>query len=201
MLFLFIYTYLKALRRYPSCYIFSWRPCNHRWFNFSPESGEIFNDCRAVIKTKWLRWVILPLKCFKAGLKNRAAIKSKQRHECVFVCCSGRYFICYNFLKFQIQAKILVVLSAITEHCEEWVRALLWCHRRRLRSEDSDGSENVAEKVNSRSFNLQRDYSKSLTFPNVGDPSYSWIPKNHVQNQPSEEISSSLVYLLCETWN
>ena len=32
-----------------------------------------------------------------------------------------------------------------------------------LRSEDGDGSENVAEKVNSRSLNLHRDYSKSLT--------------------------------------
>ena len=40
-----------------------------------------------------------------------------------------------------------------------------------LRSEDSDGSENVAEKVNSRSFNLYRDYSKSLTLSNVGEPS------------------------------
>ena len=40
-----------------------------------------------------------------------------------------------------------------------------------LRSEDSDGSENVAGKVNSRSFNLYRDYSKSLTLSNVGEPS------------------------------
>ena len=40
-----------------------------------------------------------------------------------------------------------------------------------LRSEDGDGSENVAEKVNSRSFNLYRDYSKSLTLSNVGEPS------------------------------
>ena len=31
--------------------------------------------------------------------------------------------------------------------------------------------ENVAEKVNSRSFNLHRDYSKSLTLSNVGEPS------------------------------
>ena len=31
-----------------------------------------------------------------------------------------------------------------------------------LRSKDGDGRENV-EKVNSRSFNLYRDYSKSLT--------------------------------------
>ena len=42
-----------------------------------------------------------------------------------------------------------------------------------LRSEDGDGSENVAEKVNSRFFNLDRDYSKSLTLSNVGEP-----PKN-----------------------
>ena len=34
-----------------------------------------------------------------------------------------------------------------------------------LRSEDGDGSENVTEKVNSRSFNLYRDYSKSLGEP------------------------------------
>ena len=37
-----------------------------------------------------------------------------------------------------------------------------------LRSEDGDDSENVAEKVNSRSFNLHCDYSKSLTLSNVG---------------------------------
>ena len=40
-----------------------------------------------------------------------------------------------------------------------------------LRSEDDDGRENVAEKVNSRSFNLHRDYSKSLTLSTVGKPS------------------------------
>ena len=39
-----------------------------------------------------------------------------------------------------------------------------------LRSEDSDGRENDAEKVNSRFFNLHRDYSKSLTLSNVGKP-------------------------------
>ena len=42
-----------------------------------------------------------------------------------------------------------------------------------LRSEDGDGRENVVEKVNSRSFNLHRDYSKSLTLSNVGEPSLS----------------------------
>ena len=40
-----------------------------------------------------------------------------------------------------------------------------------LRTEDGDGRENVAEKVNSRSFNLHLDYSKSLTLSNVGKPS------------------------------
>ena len=40
-----------------------------------------------------------------------------------------------------------------------------------LRSEDGDGRENVPEKVNSCSFNLHRDYSKSLTFSNVGEAS------------------------------
>ena len=40
-----------------------------------------------------------------------------------------------------------------------------------LRSEDGDGRENVAEKVDSFSFNLYRDYSKSLASSNVGEPS------------------------------
>ena len=52
-----------------------------------------------------------------------------------------------------------------------------------LRSEDGGGRENVAEKANSRSFNLHRSYSKSLTLSNVGEPSKSWIPKNHIQVQ------------------
>ena len=39
-----------------------------------------------------------------------------------------------------------------------------------LSSEDGDGRKNVAKKVNSRSFNLYRDYSKSLTLSNVGKP-------------------------------
>ena len=42
-----------------------------------------------------------------------------------------------------------------------------------LRSEDGDGRQNVAEKVNSRSFNLHRNYPKSLTLSNVGEPSKS----------------------------
>ena len=42
-----------------------------------------------------------------------------------------------------------------------------------LRSDDGDGRENVAEKVNSCSFNLHPNYSKSLTLSNVGEPSKS----------------------------
>ena len=43
---------------------------------------------------------------------------------------------------------------------------------RTLRSEDCDGSENVAEKVNSRSFNLHRDLILHVTdLSNVGEPS------------------------------
>ena len=38
-----------------------------------------------------------------------------------------------------------------------------------LRSEEGDGRENVAEKMNSRSFDLHLDYSKSLTLSNVGE--------------------------------
>ena len=39
-----------------------------------------------------------------------------------------------------------------------------------LRSENGEGRENVAEKVNSRSFDLHRNYSKLLTLSNVGEP-------------------------------
>ena len=39
------------------------------------------------------------------------------------------------------------------------------------RSEDGDGRENVAEKVNSLPFNLHRGYSKALTLSNVAEPS------------------------------
>ena len=45
-----------------------------------------------------------------------------------------------------------------------------------LRSEDSDGGENVTLKVNWQSFSAQCDYSNFLTFSNVGDFSWSWIP-------------------------
>ena len=39
--------------------------------------------------------------------------------------------------------------------------------------EDGDGRENVTEKVNLHSFNLHRNYSKSLILSDVGKPSQS----------------------------
>ena len=56
------------------------------------------------------------------------------------------------------------------------VNALAWAQVPEvgtLRSEDGDGREDVAEKVNSRSFNLHRSYSKSLTLSNAGESSKS----------------------------
>ena len=60
-----------------------------------------------------------------------------------------------------------------------------------LRSEDGDGRENVAEKVNSRSFNLHHDYSKS-------PPKVEFL-RAISKFRKREEILSSLVYLLCKT--
>ena len=40
-----------------------------------------------------------------------------------------------------------------------------------LKTEDGDGSAIVAVKVNSSSFNIHRDYSRSLTLSNVGESS------------------------------
>ena len=46
-----------------------------------------------------------------------------------------------------------------------------------------EGKENVAEKVNLRSFSLYRNFSYPLTLSNVGEPSWSWIPRDHIQVQ------------------
>ena len=61
-----------------------------------------------------------------------------------------------------------------------------------LRSEDGDGSENVAGKVNSRSFNLHRDYFKPITLSNE-------FVRTISKFRNREEIWSSLVSFLCET--
>ena len=72
------------------------------------------------------------------------------------------------------RAKLLFYYSKPIDFCRSRRRR----HRRclssligTLRSKDVDGSENIPEKVNSWSFNLHRDYSKSLTLSNVGEPS------------------------------
>ena len=64
---------------------------------------------------------------------------------------------------------------------------------RTLRSEDGDGGENVAKKVNSRSFSLHRDYSKSLTLSNVGEPPEVEFLRTISKFRKRE----SLVYFLC----
>ena len=64
-----------------------------------------------------------------------------------------------------------------------------------------DGSENVASKMNLRSFGPHRDYSISLTSSNVGKPSRSWISKNCIQVWRENKISSSLAYVLPEKYN
>ena len=37
--------------------------------------------------------------------------------------------------------------------------------------------------MNLRSFSLYRNYSYPLTLPNAGEPSWSWIPRDHIQVQ------------------
>ena len=42
-------------------------------------------------------------------------------------------------------------------------------------NDDHDGSENVAKKMNLRSFKRDRVYLDPLNMPNAGDFSWSWI--------------------------
>ena len=59
---------------------------------------------------------------------------------------------------------------------------------RSLRYHDSDGHENVAYKVNLRSFIHYRDYSNSFTLSNVSELSVlSRIPKNYIQVQREKD--------------
>ena len=60
----------------------------------------------------------------------------------------------------------LIMIFFISSYTMQWeLCALRWSLQLlgTLRSESSDGRENVAEKVNSPSFILHRDYSKSLS--------------------------------------
>ena len=56
-------------------------------------------------------------------------------------------------------------------------------HNRDFKIQRRDGDKNVAEKVHLRSFSLYSDYSWPLTLSNVGEPSWSWISRDHVQAQ------------------
>ena len=47
--------------------------------------------------------------------------------------------------------------------------------------DDDDGSENVAKKMNLRSFKLYRVYLDSLNLSNGGDVSWSWILMDFIQ--------------------
>ena len=43
--------------------------------------------------------------------------------------------------------------------------------------------ERRSKKVYLRSFSLYRDYSYPITLSNVGEPSWSWISRDHIQAQ------------------
>ena len=50
-----------------------------------------------------------------------------------------------------------------------------------LSNDDDEGSENVAKKMNLRSFKLYRVYLDSLSLSNGGDFSWSWILTDFIQ--------------------
>ena len=59
---------------------------------------------------------------------------------------------------------------------KDWMTLMLDLHCRvigEFTTGRRDGSENVASKLNLRSFGLHGDYSNSLTLSNVGEPSRS----------------------------
>ena len=55
-----------------------------------------------------------------------------------------------------------------------------------LSKDDDDGSENVAIKMNLRSFKHNRVYLDPLNVSNAGDFSWSWILKDFIQVQKEE---------------
>ena len=62
----------------------------------------------------------------------------------------------------------------ITKVLERWLLGT-------LRSNDATANKNVALRVILRSFSLYRDYAYPLTLSNVGEPSWSWILRDHIQ--------------------
>ena len=71
-----------------------------------------------------------------------------------------KYFSCQN-PSIQLLHGILLNTSSLTgfKFTQLTCRTVFFLIIGTLRSEDGDGRENVAEEVNSRSFNLHRDYS------------------------------------------
>ena len=64
----------------------------------------------------------------------------------------------------------------------EFLRSFLR-HNRDFKIQRHDGDKKVAEKVNLHYFSLYSDYSCPLTLSNVGEPSWSWISRDHIQAQ------------------
>ena len=60
------------------------------------------------------------------------------------------------------------------------------CSLGTLSNDDDDGSENVTDKMNLRSFKLNRVYLVPLSMSNAGDFSWSWILKELIQVQKEE---------------
>ena len=71
------------------------------------------------------------------------------------------------------------VLARLSIHC---FRDAVNYHRD-FKIQRRDGNENVALKVNLLSFSLYRNYSCPLTLTYVGEPSWSWIPRDHIRVQ------------------
>ena len=63
-------------------------------------------------------------------------------------------------------------------------------------NDDDDGSENVAKKMNLRSFKLNRVHLDPLNMSNAGNFSWSWILKDFIQVQKRKKNSSSYVHFL-----
>ena len=55
-----------------------------------------------------------------------------------------------------------------------------------ISNDDDDGSENIAKKMDLRSFKLNRVYLDPLNSSNPGDFSWSWILKDFIQVQKEE---------------
>ena len=54
---------------------------------------------------------------------------------------------------------------------------------REFKIQRPNSKENIAQKVNLRSFSLYSDYSYPLTLSIIGEPSWSWISRDQIQAQ------------------